>query len=457
LEAELKRLSDKPWRHPISAEQVRFGFSTIERWFYLAQGQADPIVALTRQPRKDKGAQFSLSDQLQRALLAQYKDHPGWSVQLHRDNLVVVAKEQPVLGEVPSYSTIGRYMKRTGLVRRRKARTQGELLAQERLASQEVRSYEASHVHGLWHLDFHQCSRKVLLPSGQWVIPHLLGVLDDRSRLCCHAQWYLAETAQTLVHGLCQALLKRGLPRSLMMDNGAAMKAHETQQGLGRLGVLLEHTLPHSPYQNAKQEVFWAQIEGRLMAMLEGVRELTLHQLNEATCAYVEMEYHREVHSELGQPPLSRYLAGPEVGRPCPPVESLRQAFGHNVVRSQRKSDGTLCVQGVRFEVPSRFRHMPRLTVRYAHFDLARIYLCDPDTDAVLCPLWPLDKENNADGKRRRHAERAQEQLPTPCGPTGTEPGIAPLLKKLMADYARTGLPPAYLPGPLPDPEKESL
>ena len=26
------------------------------------------------------------------------------------------------------------------------------------------------------------------------------------------------------------------------------------------------------------------------------------------------------------------------------------------------------------------------------------------------------------------------------------EPGIAPLLEKLMAEYAATGLPPAYLP-----------
>jgi len=41
----------------------------------------------------------------------------------------------------------------------------------------------------------------------------LLGVLDDRSRVACHLQWYLDETAETLVHGLTQAIQKRGLPR----------------------------------------------------------------------------------------------------------------------------------------------------------------------------------------------------------------------------------------------------
>lgn len=49
--------------------------------------------------------------------------------------------------------------------------------------------------------------------------------IDDRSRLVCHLQWYLDETAQSLIHALCQAFMKRGLPRALMTDNGAAMLA----------------------------------------------------------------------------------------------------------------------------------------------------------------------------------------------------------------------------------------
>jgi transposase InsO family protein len=60
----------------------------------------------------------------------------------------------------------------------------------------------------------------------------LLGVIDDCSRLVCHLQWYLDETAESLVHGLSQAFMKRGLPRALMTDNGAAMLADETVTGL---------------------------------------------------------------------------------------------------------------------------------------------------------------------------------------------------------------------------------
>ena len=65
------------------------------------------------------------------------------------------------------------------------------------------------------------------------------------------------------------------------------MTATERSEGLARLGVLHQTTLPYSPYQNGKQETFCGQIEGRLMAMLEGVDDLTLVKLNQATQASV--------------------------------------------------------------------------------------------------------------------------------------------------------------------------
>ena len=116
----------------------------------------------------------------------------------------------------------------------------------------------------------------MLTAGGQWLRPIALGILDDHSRLCCHVQWYLSETAEDLVHGLSQAIQKRGLPRALLTDNGSAMVAEEVTEGLLRLGIVHERTLPYSPYQNGKQEAFWGTLEGRLMKMLDGVAELTL-------------------------------------------------------------------------------------------------------------------------------------------------------------------------------------
>jgi transposase InsO family protein len=335
-------------------------------------------------------------------------------------------------------------MKAHGYHKRRRVRandTLGAQLAKQRLEEREVRSFEMEHVHALWHLDFHHGSLKILGKNGQWYKPLLLAIMDDYSRLICHAQWYLHEDTESLVHGFIQALQKRALPRSLMSDNGSAMVAAEFIEGLERLGILHTPTLPYSPYQNAKQEVFWAQLEGRLMAMLEGEPRLTLSLLNEATLAWVEMEYHRKIHSELAATPLERYIKGTQVGRPCPDSTILNQAFCMEINRRQRKSDGTLTIDGRRFEVPSCYRHMEALTLRYARWDLSHALLVDPKNNLVLGTLYPLDKAANASALRRKLAPIPHTTIPQEL----VSGEIAPLLKSLMAEYAATGLPPAYL------------
>jgi len=223
------------------------------------------------------------------------------------------------------------------------------------------------------------------------------------------------------------------------------MLAGEVTQGLTRLGIVHKTTLPHSPYQNAKQEVFWAQVEGRLVAMLEGVVDLTLPVLNQATQAWVELEYQRRVHCETHQSPLARCAAGPDVGRPSPDSSALRLAFTTEEHRTQRRSDGTLSLNGQRFEIPARYRLLSRLAVRYASWDLTHVHLVDVRAGTVLARLYPLDKTQNADGRRRTLPPGLLDPAATAAP---MDVGIAPLLRQLITDYAATGLPPAYLPQP---------
>jgi putative transposase len=443
LRRELERLASRRWTDPMCGEHVSFGVSTIESWYYRARGAADPVAVLRKKVRKDRGSRPSLSEALRQAIHAQHVNHPSWTKKLHYDNLAVLAAEDPALGALPSYATVRRHMLDAGLARARNVKprdTEGYRRAISRLEKREVRSFEAPYVGALYHLDFHHGRLRVVTASGEWKTPLALAVMDDCSRLACHVQWYLTETAEDLVHGLSQAIQKRGLPRASLMDNGAAMVAAETKEGHARLSILHESTLPYSPYQNAKQEVFWAQLEGRLVAMLDGVKDLSLRQLNEATQAWVEMEYNRAVHSEIGTTPHARFLDGPSVLRESPGTEDLRMAFLRTVRRRQRKSDGTVVIGRRRFEVPSRFRPLADLTLRYAAWDLSRVYLFDPVSQVLLCRLYPLDKTANADGRRR-------SLEPRPAPETATDaPGMAPLMRKLLADYAATGLPFAYLP-----------
>jgi len=441
LQERLAELAQKTWRHPGTGNRVQFGVSTLERWYYAAKNEMrDPVGILRRKRRADRGEHPAVPQILREPLLWQYREHPSWSYLLHAQNLAVHARQHG-LPSPPSYPTLRRYMKGQGLLRLRRRR--GSVLGQkdpsDRLPRREVRAYEVEYVSALWHLDFHHGSQKIVTASGEWVRPLVLAILDDHSRLVCHIQWYLSETAEDLVHGLSQAFLKRGLPRALMTDNGPAMTAAETTEGLLRLSVLHQLTLPYSPHQNGKQENLWAQLEGRLLAMLESQQDLTLAQLNLATQAWVEMEYHRAIHSETGQPPLDRFLNSPSSARPAPTPEELRLAFTTATTRRLRRGDGTISLEGRRFEVPARYHHFSRLNLRFASWDLSRVLLVDDSTGRVLCALFPLDRARNADARRR--------QLPLPPAPAPVPAtGMAPLLRQLIADYAATGLPPAYIP-----------
>ena len=216
---------------------------------------------LRRKVRADAGQQLAMSDAVRQAVLAQYAAHKSWSVQLHHDNLVALAETQArsqagavlrdaaPLHAAPTASTSG------GASRR--ARPHGAERAEARspIARSAATRPSTSTACGIGIVITapRRCSRRAA--SGE--TPILFGVLDDRSRLACHLQWYLAETAEIIAHGLSQAFQKRGLPRAALSDNGAAMTAAEITEGLARLGILHQTTLPYSPYQYVAQPNMW--------------------------------------------------------------------------------------------------------------------------------------------------------------------------------------------------------
>jgi putative transposase len=133
--------------------------------------------------------------------------------------------------------------------------------------------------------------------------------------------------------------------------------------------------------------------------------------------------------------------------RPSLPTDALRAAFTTEQIRTQRRSDGTLTVAGVRFEVPARFAHLPRLSIRYARWDLSTVLVCDRRTGTVVGHLYPLDKTRNAEAVRRPLTSAAS-------APPAPAAAVAPLLDAFLRQYRATGLPPAYLPKDESDPKE---
>ncbi|QKE40709.1 MAG: helix-turn-helix domain-containing protein [Ferrovum myxofaciens] len=298
LSGKLNELASRTWAHPVTGLPVRFGLSTIERWYYRARREDDPVGVLKNRPGSHFGTFPCLALEVREQLVGQYQEHPGWTVKLHHDNLISQNRENTL--EVPSYPTIRRFLRSRGLFRahRPKRQTPGALAAQERLEQRE----------------------------------------------------------------------------------------------------------------------------------------------NLATQAWVEQEYNRTLHSEIRCTPMERYLQAPQVGRPSPSAEELECAFRLKVSRKQRRCDGTLMLEGQRFEIPSRYRNLETVHLRYARWDLSRVDMMDPRNDQILCAIHPLNNTANASGNRRRF------ESPGPSLSSAPATGMAPLLRELMAEYAASGLPPAYLP-----------
>ena len=353
--------------HPITGEPVQFAFSTLERWLHLARkaaGHGDTVGALRRKDplgRRDaargvvggggrdrRAAQGSPDVELQAA-----RRQPGRAGELGE-----------LAGRVPSYTTVRRTMKERGLFRqkRRQAPRQrrprgprpqpGDLRgARDAQLRERVRPRAVAP-----GLPRRQVVR-IVLADGEVVTPKLLGMLDDRSRLCCHAQWYLDESAEDLVHGLVAGDPEARAAAQLMTDNGSAMKAAEVREGLARLGILHEHDAAGSPSRTASRRLLGQRRGSAARDAGERRRTLTLDVLNEATQAWVELEYNRARHSEIGEAPAERFLRGPDVGRPSPSAEELRLAFRVEETRhaAAERRHGRR-IDGVRFEVPSRYR-----------------------------------------------------------------------------------------------------
>lgn len=440
LAQALRELAQQTYKLP-DGRTTTFHFSTIETWYYAARRAPDPVAALTSKARKDRGNSKLIVGRLLDTLEAQYRNHPSWTARLHHKNLAAEIRADPMLAPtIPSYATVRRTLKRRGWFRRRKARTEGQKRAAERRAQREVRRYEMTHAHALWHFDFHEGSRKVLLADGSYVKPRIVAFLDDHTRVVSHIQWYLAEDTERLVHAFRQAVLKRGLPRAVLHDNGSAMIAAEFVQGLEDLGIEDNATLAYSPYQNGKQETFWATLEGQLMPLLENLDPLDLATLNRATQAWLEGEYHRARHEELGMAPIDRLANTKSVVRPPPDSAVLTRAFTQRVTRKQRRSDGTVSIAGVRFEVPSHLRTLSRLTIRYRRWDLSQAWLVDPRSYDVLARIAPEDLERNASGIRK------PVDAPAPVGADDDDEAVPALLDELLRDYAADGMPPGFLP-----------
>ena len=92
--------------------------------------------------------------------------------------------------------------------------------------------------------------------------------------------------------------------------------------------------------------------------------------------------------------------------------------------RTQRRSDGTLTLDGVRFELPGRLHHLTRVAVRYARWDLSRRSgRCG--TGAEVLNKDPLNPFAATEERLSRITLKSGSGSPPPASERSTEPDLA--------------------------------
>lgn len=132
-------------------------------------------------------------------------------------------------GVVLSPSTVYRFLHSHGLMK------SPEALPEDR------RRFEAELPNDIWQSDsMHGPELKV---DGRNTKTYLFAFLDDHSRLVAHAEFYLREGLEAYRDAFRQALLKRGLPRKLYVDNGSCFRSKQLEFITASLGIALIHSL----------------------------------------------------------------------------------------------------------------------------------------------------------------------------------------------------------------------
>jgi putative transposase len=343
------------------------------------------------------------------------------AAQVHQ--IVVAAGERP-----PTVRTLRTHFARAGLNVRADGGSPGKVYGR----------FEASERNELWTGDG---LHGPLLAGSSARRAVLLAFIDDHSRLLIGWRWGTGEDVFRLEAALRSGLMARGVPGAILVDRGSPFVSSQLLRAWTVLGVKLIHASPRAATTKGKIERLFRTVRDQFLVEIDDGVELV--ELNRLFSAWLEVVYHRRVHTETGQTPIERFDSA---GAPQLPTSALlREAFLWSVQRTVTKT-ATVSLHRNSYEVDAALAgRMVELV--FDPFDLTRIevrYQHRPFGLAVPLVIG-----------RRTHPQ-AERELPAPPTPTGID-YLKLLAEQRDAEIAGHRIDYSTLaePEPEPDPEHE--
>jgi transposase InsO family protein len=380
----LREKSAREWQIPFSG-RTRLARTTILAWIkaYLTGGRR--LESLMPRDRSDLGTSRILDEDTAQALVRLRAELPKVTIL----RLIDEARRRRLVDPEVSLSaaTVWRFLHRRGLVHPPSP------------PSQDRRRFEAELPNDTWQCD--SMHGPLMFAEGKRRKVYLFAFIDDMSRLIAYAQFYLSEGIDAFLDAFRQALLTRGLPRKLYLDNGAAFRSLHLQEITASLGIALVHSPPYQPQGRGKIERWFRTVRTEFLA---GFRGRTLADLNECLEAWIREVYHRRPHRSTGEEPLRRFASKSECLRPVP-----RDLEDHFRKRARRRvaKDRTVALDGRLYEAPvALIGH--QIVLLYHTHDPARVEAHYQGRTYGM--LRPVDLHVNCRVRRRQDTLSLQTQ-----------------------------------------------
>lgn len=374
-----------------NSRRIHVSEQAILSWYYAWKRHG--FDGLIPKLRADKG-KTQLSKVIQDALVLHKKDNPARSI----NTLIKLLEKQGLVAKNElSRATVHRFLQQQDLSKR--------IIADKHTI--ERRSFVAEHAGDMWQGD--ALHGPGIQTSSGMKKTYLVSLMDDASRLIVHSAFCFGETALDIEGVLKQAILKRGLPYKLIIDNGPAYRAGSLQGICAMLDIRLVYCRPYEPEGKGKLERFHRTFREQFLNEIKIEKITDLDDLNARLWAWLDQVYHAQPHAGLhdNQTPLDRWRNDLVHVRPLGfKAERIDDIFCHRVERTVHK-DGTVSWNGEQFEV------------EFNLVDKKLILVVDPHTQTVvraesvfgdnLGAATRLDKLANLN--RRRHRPK---QAPVP-------------------------------------------
>jgi hypothetical protein len=211
----------------------------------------------------------------------------------------------------------------------------------------------------------------------------------------------LDEQAPSIGHVLKEAVMRRGLPKRLIVDNGAAYRSGALIGICARLGIQLIFSRPYEPQSKGKLERWHRTVRAQFINELKLNNINDLKDLNERLHAWLEDIYHQQKHGGLdGLSPLQRFREDiVQTRRLGDLAKNIDEIFYHRIKRHINKT-AALKYNGKQYEVAYQYASQSVYLVYDPYADAPK-FIEDHDGQ-YLCDVTPLNKYNNLGRERQR-------------------------------------------------------